>query len=195
MSLAGKGEPGQLVASHAGDQHVGIQCVANAVKIWSVAVWSVVIVLSFPRSHLLRVTSLKPLPEATTRPCHPRTGDIRGCPCHLPYLRNCRAASPVTGSRVPDQPTSSHCSGFLLIDLQMLCNEKTLDGLTAGPNMTIGIELRFHKQNRHKSWSGWLTRDRRIHKQQHKEITPGLFLMIAMWGSPRYGEGWCPWRK
>lgn len=38
MSLAGKGEPGQLVASHAGDQHVGIQCVANAVKIWSVAV-------------------------------------------------------------------------------------------------------------------------------------------------------------
>lgn len=45
LSLAGKGEPvqeplesSQLVASHARGQHVGIQRVANAVKIWSVSV-------------------------------------------------------------------------------------------------------------------------------------------------------------
>lgn len=45
LSPAGRGEPegrpsesSQLVASHAGGQHVGIQRVANAVKIWLVSV-------------------------------------------------------------------------------------------------------------------------------------------------------------
>lgn len=49
------------------------------------------------------------------------------------------APSQVTRSQLPDRPTSPHCSAFLRIDSPTLCNEKTLDGLTARPNMTREI--------------------------------------------------------
>ena len=49
------------------------------------------------------------------------------------------AASRVTRSRLPDQPTSPHCSAFLRTDSPTLCNEKTLCGLTARPDMTREI--------------------------------------------------------
>lgn len=74
-------------------------------------------------------------------PCAAGRGGCRGRPGssrRRPYLRNCSAASGCR-SRLPGRPASPHCSAFLFIDSQTLCNEKTLCGLTARPNLTMGI--------------------------------------------------------
>lgn len=76
--------------------------------------------------HHPRVTHPRgPCPARPRHPAQVTLGDVQASHATGRLWETARAASWVTGSQVPDQPTSSHCSGFLLIDLPMLCNEKT----------------------------------------------------------------------
>lgn len=54
---------------------------------------------------------------------------------------------------------------FSLIDLQTLCNEQTLYGLTAWPNLTIAIELCKISQAKPLPIMIWLTHTRLEDKQ------------------------------
>lgn len=103
-----------------------------------------------------------------------------GCLCET-----CGAAS--LGDSEPGSWPASVTSSFRFspIDLPTLCNEKTLYGLTARPNVTIGLELYKVSQAKPPQVMIWLThtRHRRINKQQQKELTGGLFLM-----TPRRGK-------
>ena len=138
---------------------------------WSVSVWSVVIVLlSLLRSPLWNVTPVSPVPKAgpvTAQWWQKGTSRLLllpGCLCETAGLPPW-----VTRSQVPDQPASPHCSGFLPIDLPTLCNEKTLYGLTARPNVTIGLELYKVSQAKPPQVMIWLTHTRLEDKQTATE--------------------------
>lgn len=125
--------PEKLLGSLTRGQHVGTWCGANAVKKkkkkWLVSVWSVVfVVVSFPAV----VFQIPPQWNPSERPPPGESS----CPAVEPEssglcVRNYRAASWVTSSPGPGNQRHLIVQAFLLIDLQMLCNEKTLYGLTA----------------------------------------------------------------